>query len=671
MQVLPYRPQGAAALTIPWSSRVELGFEPPLDAGTRRHALDERRRVSVRWLSATVLTGCCSLGLMGLTVLGSLKNQSATLERPDFVAALPAKSQGAGGQLTSSRKGDKLIRSVDLISAKQVFKTPTIAKVGDREVIRNKSFARVAGPLVLASTVFRDEVPPFNPMQLMADGGSERSNEGPGEAADDSAADGSLVTRDIARFDARAINAAALNEDEARQQVIDLLSQPKRTGPALLNAPQSMLARTMRVPAAIEALSYASPTVAPFSGLEVRMVPENVTVAPKLDEPMTKPAPDEKLITVKKGETAETAMRNAGAAPQAAKAAINALVGTGKDRSIAEGQRLKLLFSAPPGTRAAKELVRVMLYSDETLEAITAINDKGVFVPVALPTVANTAAANDDDDDSSGENDGIRLFNSLYETALKNDMPKPVVQELVRIFSYDMDFQRRVAGGDAFDVLYTEEDDADIAKGEVLYAAINVGGETRRFFRFHTQDDGTIDYYDENGRSAKQFLLRKPITDAQLRSGFGYRRHPILGYSKPHTGVDWANRVGTPILAAGNGTVIKAEWDTGYGRRTEIQHVNGYVTTYSHQSSFARGIQPGAKVRQGQVIGYIGTTGLSTGPHLHYELIVNDQFVDPMRIKLPKGRELEGRMLAEFKRERQRIEGLLEKSPNGTQVATK
>ena len=136
-----------------------------------------------------------------------------------------------------------------------------------------------------------------------------------------------------------------------------------------------------------------------------------------------------------------------------------------------------------------------------------------------------------------------------------------------------------------------------------------------------------------------------------------------------HTGVDWANRIGTPIVSAGNGTVLKAEWDSGYGRRIEVQHTNGYVTAYSHLSRFGGGISPGARVRQGQVIGYLGNTGLSTGPHLHYEVIVNGHFVDPMKIRLPRGRELDGRSLAEFKRQREQVDGLMERAGVSTRLA--
>ena len=138
-----------------------------------------------------------------------------------------------------------------------------------------------------------------------------------------------------------------------------------------------------------------------------------------------------------------------------------------------------------------------------------------------------------------------------------------------------------------------------------------------------------------------------------------------------HTGVDWSNPVGTPIMAAGNGTVVKAGWDSGYGRRVEIQHLNGYLTTYNHMSRFGRGVQDGARVRQGQIIGYVGSTGLSTGAHLHYEVVVNGHLVDPMKIRMPRGRELEGRQLADFKRQREQVDGLIQTagSASGTQRA--
>jgi murein DD-endopeptidase MepM/ murein hydrolase activator NlpD len=192
-----------------------------------------------------------------------------------------------------------------------------------------------------------------------------------------------------------------------------------------------------------------------------------------------------------------------------------------------------------------------------------------------------------------------------------------------------------------------------------MFASLTIGGEVKKFYRFQTGDDGIVDYYDETGKSAKKFLVRKPLAQGIMRSGFGSRRHPLLHYTKMHTGVDWAAPLGTPIYASGNGVIDKVGWESGYGKYVRIRHSNGYETAYGHMTAFARSTQPGTRVRQGQVIGYVGSTGLSTGPHLHYEILVNGRFVDPLRLKLPRGRVLDGPMLASFEQERDRFDSMI------------
>jgi murein DD-endopeptidase MepM/ murein hydrolase activator NlpD len=238
-----------------------------------------------------------------------------------------------------------------------------------------------------------------------------------------------------------------------------------------------------------------------------------------------------------------------------------------------------------------------------------------------------------------------------------------VIADLIRVYSYDVDFQRKTQPGDSFEVLYVGEDENPDSKADVLYASLTIGGEVRKFYRYQTGDDGLVDYYDESGKSARKFLVRKPVANAIMRSGFGARNHPILGYTKMHTGVDWAAPQGTPIFASGTGVVEKVGWEGGYGKYIRIKHNNGYETAYGHMTAFARGMQPGTRVRQGQVIGFVGSTGLSTGAHVHYEILVNGRFVDPMRIKLPRGRALEGAVLANFDKERERIDGVMAQRP--------
>ncbi len=238
----------------------------------------------------------------------------------------------------------------------------------------------------------------------------------------------------------------------------------------------------------------------------------------------------------------------------------------------------------------------------------------------------------------------MSLYQSLYETALKQGLPRSIIDVMTRVFANDVDFQRATAPGDSIEAFYSDPDDIN-PRPELLCASMTVRDQTFKYYRFQTPDDNMVDFYDENGRSMRKFLVRKPIAEGDMTSPFGMRFHPILHYARMHTGVDWAAPIGTPIYAAGNGTIIKAGWDGGYGRRVEIQHANGYVTAYNHMSGFGRGVAEGAHVVQGQTVGYLGDSGLATGPHLHYEVIINGNFVDPMAIKLPRTREFDGQML--------------------------
>ena len=207
----------------------------------------------------------------------------------------------------------------------------------------------------------------------------------------------------------------------------------------------------------------------------------------------------------------------------------------------------------------------------------------------------------------------MSLYQSLYETALKQGLPRPIIEALTRVFANDADFQRATAPGDSIEAFYSEPDDVN-PRPELLSAAMTVRDQTFKYYRFQTPDDNMVDYYDENGRSTRKFLVRKPIAEGEMTSPFGMRYHPILHFARMHTGVDWAAPIGTPIYSAGNGVVIKAEWDSGYGRRVEIQHANGYVTTYNHLSGFGRGVVEGARVTQGQTIGYLGDSALVDRP---------------------------------------------------------
>jgi murein DD-endopeptidase MepM/ murein hydrolase activator NlpD len=242
------------------------------------------------------------------------------------------------------------------------------------------------------------------------------------------------------------------------------------------------------------------------------------------------------------------------------------------------------------------------------------------------------------------------------------------------VHAYETDFRQRVRAGDAFQLFFDmKEDDkgAEGELGELLATSITSSGETHKFYRYRTPD-GAVDYYDEQGNTSRKFLMRRPVRgeDVRITSGYGLRRHPVLQISRMHTGVDWATAQGTPIMAAGSGVIEEAGRKGEYGNYIRIRHANGYKTAYGHMLKFAPGVTPGVKVRQGQVIGYVGTTGLSSGPHVHFEVLVNNSFVDPMSIHVPRERQLEGKQLADFQKERLRIDEIMRRNPVSTKVAT-
>ena len=313
-------------------------------------------------------------------------------------------------------------------------------------------------------------------------------------------------------------------------------------------------------------------------------------------------------------------------------------------------------------------IVRASVYKGSTHIVTVALDDHGQFVPAEEPemTPALASALNHNDTAIVDSSDLPTVYDGLYRSAFAYGMTESMVGQLVRILAPDVDFKTRLDPTDQLEVLYSMPVSADGKAGgekatdnsQILYVAATFGGTTRKFYRFRT-DDGSFDYFDPDGRSARQFLVRNPVPGSRFSRGFGRMRNPILGTMEMHAGVDWAAPRGTPILAAGDGVIERAGWAGGYGNLIVIRHANGYSTRYGHQTAFAKGIKPGVHVHQGQVIGYVGSTGLSTGPHVHFEIRINGKAVNPLRVRLPHGKALDGPELEAFERERKRIDTVL------------
>jgi murein DD-endopeptidase MepM/ murein hydrolase activator NlpD len=640
--------------------RIDLGNEPPLSVDGGTGMTIDRRRVSAQWFSGTILTGLCGAALMGGAVFTSLDGEA-------HFAALPERVESAlrgaiAERSAGPRKADRLPPAGETNSARQIIRVSMTSRVGNREVVRVRPFVRVSSNLALAATELSANIPPFNPQKMLADSDTPMPSSDSANAAEPDA-EVSFVQRDLAAILPRAKIAGVLPMDEILASVREAANWNSRD--------TNTRYQVANLAPATRALGYAPAegNPDPYAGFEARIVPENITLLPKSTVPAS--AANERALFVKKGDSISSILQELGALPQEIRAIASALGFRGRDNGLKEGQRLRILLTPVPGS-SRQQPARVVIANETAVEAVIALSDLGryVAVDVAAMNTASVAEARDEEEDDGS---GVRLYQSIYETALRNQIPRTVIDDMIRVYSYDVDFQRKVQPGDSFDVLYAGEDETPAGvetRNDVLFAALTVGGELRKFYRFQTSDDNIVDYYDESGKSAKKFLVRKPMSDGILRSGFGVRRHPILGYAKMHTGVDWAAPHGSPIYAAGNGEVDKVGWEGGYGKYVRLKHNNGYETAYGHMTAYARGIEPGAKVRQGQVIGFVGSTGLSTGAHLHYEIMVNGRFVDPMRIRLPRGRVLENQLLASFEEERDRIDGMMNRGGGGRLAQT-
>jgi murein DD-endopeptidase MepM/ murein hydrolase activator NlpD len=634
------------------AERIDLGNEPPLSVDGESSGLVDRRRVSVQWFSGTILTGLCGAALMSGAVFAALDGETNFATVPERVEASLRGAVGGIAERVANviRKADRLPPPGEANAARQIIRVSTTTRgSGNREIVRVRPFIRVAGNLSLSVSELSANIPPFNAQKMAA-----RSEGIPVNAQDAAGAEPdaevSFVTRDLNAVLPRAKIAAAASLDEVLARVRDAANWDGNLGQK-----QPVIASAL--PTTLTA--YAPERHGdPYAGFEPRIVPENVSLLPKTTAQVTGGnAWNERTVVLKKGDSVSAFLRELGATPDEVKAITAAFGGRGKDSSPRDGYKLRVLL-APGSDGIRLRPVRVVIATDAAVEAMVAWSEMGKYVAVDVRR-ANSVASSSSDDDDDGK--GVRLYQSIYETALRNHVPRPVIDDFIRIYSYDVDFQRRVQPGDSFEVLFAGEDEnpGDNSKADVLFALLTTGGETKKFYRYQTTDDNVVDYYDETGKSAKKFLVRKPVSDGNITSGFGGRNHPLLGYDKMHTGVDWGSSTGTPVFAAGNGVIDKIGWEGGYGKYIRIRHANGYETAYGHMSAFARGLEAGKKVRQGQVIGYVGSTGLSTGAHLHYEILINGRFVDPMKVKLPRGRVLEGALLAGFDQERTRLDTMM------------
>ena len=636
----------------------QIGDEPPLYADALNGPPD-RREISARWLSGTFLTGLTSTILMGVALMAALDGRQTLATPPEIAAPGAAAPQVASGESAKTHRLSALqpvLRGRD----RRRMEVSTVSRVGDREVVRAVPFVEVKMALAANHATTRD-YPPFNPLDVFAETGSVQT-------ATTGLIYGAKVESEVS-FKTVDFPLGTSAFDETVDLTADEVEEVVRTTAPILTDGDIQVA----------ALHYVDPQrfgdqLTPetiLASYGVRIVPENVSVSQRAMANAPTVAFAEEIVPVQSAQSIARLFKSAGYdGPDSMEMAEALAKLLGEDR-LEAGTLLRIGVEVRGETG---KVIRASVYNGARHVKTVALNDRSQFVPASEPEIHPEIAAAFDRSTPliRTRGDLPTAYDGIYKAAYSYGMSRQMTQQLIKLLAADVDFQSRLSPTDRLDVLFSQPDKNDHASpdSELLYVSAHFGGNTRNFYRFQ-MEDGAVDYFDAEGRSARQFLLRNPVPNGRFRSGFGMRRHPILGYQKRHTGVDWSAPRGTPIIAAGSGIVEHAGWKGGYGRQTIIRHTNGYVSSYAHQSGIAAGVAPGARVRQGQVIGYVGATGLATGDHLHYELMVNGTKVDPMRVRLPTSRVLKGKELADFERERTRIDELLRDEGSGLKVASR
>ena len=638
------------------------GYEdgPALTVQSTDGEIPHGRELSFAWLTGTVMTGLTSVLLMGAALYVSFQGQDtfSTAYKALLLSAPEAEPVAPTDMFAKSAR----VRPVAATrSDLEIIEASVRDTVEGRDMIRNQSFVRIRATLATAATSLSDGVPAYDPVALL--NATQTAS---------SAADSIEINTDV-------YGAEVEGEVAVRLAAMPTSYVPPR---AISDQRAAEFVRGM-VESAYEIDGTESPTLAYAAlGPTVRDlgfasapgtlggVVENVTVMPKttLASEATL-GRSERILTIKERTALSEVLRKNGFTDNMVAAIEATLENVFPSTDLPPGARLRILFG-PSGMSTTLVPYRMSIYLHDDVadadvhRATVALTDKGQYVlGLAPPDIVFP----EEDTEEINVANLPSVYRSIWETGRKHDLDDATIERIIGMFAYDVDMTKKISAGDSIEILRTPPDAE--GKSELLYVALTLGATTRQLYRFAT-DDGVVDFYDPDGETGKRFLTRRPLEGGgTLRSRFGYRIHPIFKTRKLHTGVDLAARTGTPIYAAGDGVIQYYKWQSGYGNKIEIQHVNGYETAYGHLSRYVDGLGVGDHVRQGQIIGYVGSTGQSTGPHLHFEIKINGNLVDPLSVKLPKDNVLAQQYEASFAQTMAQINDLMARDPAPVAVA--
>lgn len=626
-----------------------LGNEPALLADGRR--APDRREISFRWLSGTFLTGITSTILMGVALSAALDGRRQLAIPAEAYAS--AHDDGEDAPLVAKRGGRLIATNIAAKPAdKQIMEVSTMIQQGGKEVVRRQPFEHVKMALAAAHPT-QESYPEFDALAIFSSGTKPALPPvSTGQIyGSDVESEVSLETSDFPTKEVAFNYAPSMTLEEIEETV--------RTNGSVLTDGNSQVASLYYVDPRRFAASNGALDIT--SGLTAKVIESNMSVAAPEAITTTTPEYADDIIPVRSDMDIASALSSNGYSKKQADLVSRSLSDAYGSDKLHDGNILRMGIMQ---TGEDLKIVRASIYQRDQHQVTIALDDKGNFIQGTAPPAINAMASALDDNLLAPQagSDLPSVYDGIYRAALSYGMGLDLTTQIVKLLANSVDFQAQLRPTDKLEAFFSVADQSGkvTKNSELLFLYAKFGDTETRLYRFQDPSDDSVDYYGPDGKSIHQFLLRNPVPGGIFKSGFGMRRHPILGYMRMHTGVDWAAPKGTPIIATGNGTVEKAGWDRGgYGNQTIIRHANGYETSYNHQSAIAKDVVEGAKIHQGQVIGWIGTTGQSTGPHLHYEMIVNGNKVDPLKIRLPDGKSLGGDALAKFGAERKRIDALL------------
>lgn len=627
-----------------------IGNDQPIQADGRR-TLD-RREISLRWLAGTFLVGVTSCTMMGYALFAAVEVR--------LQLAIPAEAMVASGEEPpheTSRKGDRVVeaRITARAADKAILKVPVVMREAGVDVVRPESFSLVRMSLASNYKV-QEDYPRFDPLAIFADGTSAEPPESRVSAiySSDIASEISLKITPFPGSGGGLSKSDEMSADEVEQDI--------RFNGALLASVTSASDSTYRVdPQRFADLPEISPDIT--ASLTARVIEENVSTSfPEAYDPTAPEFADDVIPSRRKQTISELLSANGYDAAGVAGLVdvIQSRLGTNE---LGEEDALRVgIFQFGEMAR----IVRISVYRSGEHRLTLAMNDLNRLVTATEPEMNDEvfAAMNQQPATVSGPRDKQTIYDGIFRAALSYGMTREMVTQVLRLVAAKVDLQATTKSTDKLEAFFSvvDEQGKATAQSELLYIRARFGDTVTAFYRFQDPKTKAIDYYDSEGKGLRPLLLRTPVPNARLTSNFGGRMHPILGYAQAHTGTDLAAPQGSPIMAAGDGIVEKAGWAASYGNQTIIRHANGYISSYSHQSGIAKGIKEGVRVAQGQIIGFVGSTGRSTGSHLHYELTVNGTRVDAMKTRLPQVKDLVGDIYEQFNSDRQRIDGLLNRS---------